>query len=403
MNVKLLVGAFLFVAGTWAQQSKAYFIASEPAQIRAGVPTDVFVAGFGNDQGTQFLKAAILAAKVSRDRFPQRQRVIISAVNEDFSNERNMLASAGFGFRKADNDDLEKSRLVLALQYLKAPVSSLQFFGHANTYNGFRLQSKSDRLDQEDEEFPQIGSVLAPNAFVVFHSCNSGWLLAPAAAKMWRRPVFGSFNAADFQEMMSDGKWYYHDEGQYPSNLSRVGNTTRITQSSIECTSRKCLRLKPVNAAYQDSFGKFSKGLGFYKVFSTVESLIPQALIHYTLLVPSTTPLTLQSSREEVLSVVKDWMCPSDKNGTKFNACSQAIDAKAFETNRTLNFFYGDAVACTNTTCFTTIKCNAFKAIVGAVPCKTKELDDVQSTVFSDQMRQIMKGLEQFEKGQLAL
>ncbi|WP_413943278.1 hypothetical protein [Bdellovibrio sp. HCB-162] len=403
MNLKLLVGAFLIVAGAWSQHSKAYFIASEPAQIRAGVPTDVFVAGFGNDQGTQFLKAAILAAKVSRDRFPQRQRVIISAVNESFENEKNMLASAGFGFRKADKDDLEKGRLVLALQYLNSPVTSLQFFGHANTYNGFRLQSKTDRLDQEDAEFPQIGSVLAPNAFVVFHSCNSGWLLAPAAAKMWRRPVFGSFNAADFQEMMTDGKWYYHDVGQYPEGYSRIGNTTRITRGSIECTSLKCMRLKPVNAAYQDSFGKFSKGLGFYKVFSTVDSLIPQALIHYTLLVPSVTPLSLQSSREEVLSVVKDWMCPGDKSGNRRNACAQAIDNKTFESNRTLNFFQGDAVACTNTTCFTTVKCNAFKAIVGAVPCKTKELDDQPSTVFSDQMKQIMKGLDQFEKGQLSL
>lgn len=399
MNMKLLIGAVLLVAGTWAQQGQAYLIASEPAQLRAGVPTDVFVAGFGNDQGTQFLKAAILGAKVSRDRFPERQRVIISAVSESLENERNMLSSAGFGFRKADHDDLEKSRLVAALRLLNAPVSSLQFFGHANTYNGFRLQSKSDRLDQTDAEFPEIGRVLAPNAFVVFHSCNSGWLIAPAAAKAWGRPVFGSFNAADFQEMFSDGNWYYHDSGLYPSNLTRIGTTTNITRSTQECTSLKCMRLKPVNSAYVDKFGKFGKGLGFYKVFATNSNLIPAALIHYTLLVPSVTPISTTSSRADLIKVVKDWMCPA--TGSKKEACSQAIDSQSFVSNRTMNFFSGDAVACTNTSCYTTVKCNALKAIVGAVPCKTKDLADVTSTVFSDQMKQIMTGLDLLEQGKL--
>lgn len=391
------------VVGLWAQQSAAYFIASEPAKIRPGVPTDVFVAGFGNDQGTQFLQSAIIAAKVSRDRFPERQRVIISAVNEYFAGERALLANAGFGFRKVDEDDLTKERLVLALQYLKAPVSSLQFYGHANTYNGFRLQDKYDRLDHEDPEFAQIGGVLAPNAFVVFHSCNSGWLLAPAAARMWGRPVFGSFASSDFQEMMSDGAWYYHDEGAYPENLSRIGNTTQIIRENLECTKKKCLRLKPVNVPYVDSFGSFSRGLGFYKVFSPKDSLIPQASIHFTLLTPTVKPLSRQSSRADLLNAVKDWMCPSDKSGTRRRACEEAIDAQSFVSNPTISFFQGTAVSCSNTRCSTTIKCNAFKKMLGGVPCTTVDLDSSKSTVFSDQMKMIFKGLDQFEQGTLNL
>lgn len=403
MAVKRLWGVILLLAGTWSSLARAYFIASEPTQLQAGVPTDVFVAGFGNDQGTQFLKSALLAAKVSRDRFPQRQRVIISAVNESFEHEKNLLIDAGFGFRKADQDSLEKHRLVLALKYLKAPVTSLQFYGHANTYNGFRLQSKSDRLDQTDVEFAEIGEVLAPNAFAIFHSCNSGWLLAPAAAKKWRRPVFGSFSSADFQEMMSDGNWYYHDEGMYPQHLARIGNTTRIIQPVTECTSRQCLRLKPVNSSYVDDFGKFEKGLGFYKVFSPTENLIPQSLIHLTLLTPSVTPLSMQSSREDLQEAVIDWMCPSDKSGTKRTACAEAVRSKSFLENRTLNFFSGDPIACSNSKCSTTITCNPYKVVFGVPPCKTVDLEDVPSTVFSDQMTQIMKGLDLFEEGQLDL
>lgn len=403
MSFRGLLSAMVFVAVfLGAVVSQAYFIASEPRVLKPGVPTDVFVAGYGDDQGTQFLKAAILGAQVSRDRFPQRQRVIISAVSESFGMERAMLANAGFGFRKEDNDDLSRSRLVAAISYLRTPVSSLQFYGHANTYNGFRLQSRTDRLDQEDAEFAEIGKYLAPSAFVVFHSCNSGWKLAPAAAAMWRRPVFGSFASSDFQEPMTDGQWYYHDVGMYPAGYSRIGMTSQLLQSSIECTTKKCLRLKPTNSPYVDSFGKFSRGLGFYKVFSTNEALIPQALVHLTLLTPSVVPLNMQSSRADMEKAVVDWMCPSDKAGKRRQACAEAVAKREFATNRYLSFFFGQPVACSFRSCQTTIKCNAFKKIVGAVPCKTQELSDAQSTAFSDQMNMMMKGLDLFEKGQLS-
>lgn len=402
MSCKFVL-SFSLVVSFWSHISQAYFIASEPAKLQAGVPTDVFVAGFGNDQGTQFLKAAILGAKISRDRFPDRQRVIISAVNESFEAEKGMLSSAGFGFRKSDRDDLEKSRLVMALQYLNTPVSSLQFYGHANTYNGFRLQSKTDRLDEKAPEFSEIGKVLAPNAFVVFHSCNSGWLLAPAAAKMWRKPVYGSFASSDFQEPMTDGQWYYHDVGMYPDGFSRVGNTSTVVRESLDCGKGKCLRLKPVNASYVDSFGIFSRGLGFYKVFSPDESLIPQSLVHFTLLTPSVLPLSMQASKADLINAAIDWMCPSDKSGKRRDACRQAVLNEEFKNDKHLSFFSGEAIACTNTKCFTGVKCNAFKALIGAVPCKTYEIEYRKSTVFSDQMSMLFQGLDLFEKGQLNL
>lgn len=403
MFSKYLMG--LLIAGSLcvSEKSQAYFVATEPATLKANLPTDVFIAGFGNEQGEQFLKSAILAAKVSKDRFSQRQRIIISAVNESLAGGQSLLTSGGFSIRKADQEELKKSNLAGILKSFSVPVTSLQFFGHANTYNGFRLQSKTDRLDQTDKEFAQVGKVLAPNAFVVFHSCNSGWLLAPAAAKAWNRPVFGSFASSDFQELMSDGQWYYHDVGMYPDNLKRIGRTNMITQESQPCTSHNCMRLKPTNVPYVDDFGTFTRGLGFYKVFAVDEKQIPQAMIHMTLLTPTVTPLNLQSSRQDLIKAVKDWMCPSDKSGTKRQACSQAIDNKAYESNRTLSFFSGKAVACNNMTCSTVAKCSVFKAIFGAVPCKTKDLDDAPSTVFSDQMKMIMKGLELFEQGKLNL
>ncbi|MFS4458253.1 hypothetical protein [Bdellovibrio sp. HCB2-146] len=405
MKKRLLFWVTFLVFALRFETVHAYLVAFEPAKLREGVQTDVFVAGFGDNQGTQFLKAAILAAKVSRDRFPQRQRVIISALNGSMGTETSMLKNAGMTVRRADEDDLNKSRLVRSLQNLSVPVSSLQFFGHANTYNGFRLQERSDRISQEDEEFRAIGSVLAKNAIVVFHSCNSGWLIAPAGARMWNRPVFGSMTGSNFQEMMSDGRWYFHDEGDYPSNLRRIGSTSTVVRESTDCRTGNCLRLKPGNKPYSDSFGEFSRGLGFYRGFTTAATahLLPQAMVHLTLLTPSESPLSLQSSRDEYVKALADWMCPQDKSNDKREACTAAIQTRAFEINPHLSFFRGTAVACTNDRCGTRVKCTIWKKVLGLVPCYTEDVSSARSTVFSDQLKAAFKGFDMLEKGQLSL
>ncbi|UXR66000.1 hypothetical protein EZJ49_07030 [Bdellovibrio bacteriovorus] len=399
--MKLFVLTFLAVS-IWAQNSSAIFLATDPGQLRAGVPTDVFVVGDGDDHGDLFLRAAILAAKVSRDRFPQRQRVIISAVS-DFYSDQQLLSSAGFKLHIADSSKLDKSQVLKALKFPRSALTSLQFFVHSNPQTGIVLHKRTGRLAQTDSEFAQMGGFLARNAIVIFHSCNSGWFLAPAAAKLWGRSAFGTFTADDFQEPMSDGKWYYHDAGRYPEHLSRIGNTTRILRQNTRCGSHECLRLKPVNGAYSGVMGRFAKGLGFYKGFARTEAELPQAMIHYALLMPSVTPLSLQSSRAEILTVVKDWMCPSDKSGSLFAACSKAIDSRSFESNSRLNFFSGTPVSCSTSQCYTVVKCSGFKAALGMKSCKTVDIQDKPSTVFSDQMKLIMKGIQMFEKGQIAL
>lgn len=400
----LFFAVFVLIAMN-IETAQAYLYATDPVKLRAGVPTDVFVAGFGDNQGDQFLKAAILAAKVSRDRFPQRQRLILSAVNGNLHGEKSMLRNAGFNVVKADDDDFTRSRMLRSMQNLSSPIMSLQFFGHANTYNGFRLQSKSDRLDQEDSEFAAIGSLLHRNAIVVFNSCNSGWLIARTGARLWNRPVFGSMNGSNFQEMMNDGQWYFHDEGYYPSNLRRIGTTSQVLSQSEDCSAGKCLRLKPGNKPYVDSFGSFGRGLGFYRVFapSAITFLVPQALVHYTLLNPTEAPISTKSSKEELAKAAADWMCPQDKTNEKRNACREAVLTKSFEKDRYMSFFSGKAVSCKDTSCGTRVKCTPWKAFLGMVPCYSEDTSSAKSTDFSDQMKQIYQGLDLYEQGKLAL
>nr|WP_295901931.1 hypothetical protein [uncultured Bdellovibrio sp.] len=400
MKLKALLSALIISGVTLSESSHAFLVATEPASLRAGVPTDVFVAGDGNEQGDLFLKSAALAAQVSKDRFPQRQRVVISAVTDSVYDEGALLTKAGFSLRKLDGEKLSKENLLALLGRLQAPISSLQFFAHSNPRVGMELKG-SARLSSDDPEFAEIKKFLAPNAIAVFHSCSSGWVMAPAAAKIWKRPTFGAFTSDDFQELMSDGKWYFHDAGLYPENLSRIGSTSSIVRENIKCGNRECLRLKPANVPYDGAVGRFGKGLGFYKVFSTNTDKVPAALIHYTLLVPSVTPLTAQSSRKDILAVVKDWMCPSDKSSKLRDACSQAIDSGAFQKNPTLSFYSGPAVACNNIDCQTVVKCSKLKSAMGLPSCKAQNLSDAPSTVFSDQMKMIMKGLQMFEQRQI--
>jgi len=404
MKRRIVIAVIFGILGAFASTSHGYFIATEPAHLKAGVPTDVYVAGFGNDQGAQFLDTAILGVKVSRDRFPDHQRVVISAVSEDLGHESNLLRNAGLSLRKADTDDLTKEVLLPDLQNLAVPVRSLQFYGHANTYNGLRLQSKYKRLNYDDKIFADIGSVLDKQAIVVFHSCNSGWFLAPTAAKLWHRPVFGSLTGDNFQELMSDHQWYFNDEGLFPKNTKRMLTTSDITAETVNCASSSCLRMKPINASYHDEFGTFQRGLGFYKVFASdkAKTMVPQALLHFTLLYPLDKPLAVNSSHDEWVAGISEWMCPNDENGQIRKACFAAIQNKDFMNKSTLSFFRGKAIACDNLSCQTIVKCHALKYIFGAIPCETEDLSNKTSTVFSDQMKQVFSGLDSLENGTLS-
>ncbi|MBO9666109.1 MAG: hypothetical protein J7501_04790 [Bdellovibrio sp.] len=394
-----LLSAALLVS---AQNASAFLVATEPARLNPSVPTDIFVAGLGVNQGTQFLQSAILGAKISRDRFPQRQRVIISALNDSVGYESGLLEKAGLQSRKADDDHLTGDRLVATLESLGVKARSLQFYGHSNTYNGFRLQTKYKRLDHDDEAFAKIGRFMDSKSFAVFHSCNSAWFLAPTAAKLWNRPVFGSFAGSNFQNLMTDGNWYYNDPGLYPSNLNWKNTTTQLTKASLSCGDGRCVRLKPVNHNYYDSFGRFEKGLGFYKGFAPSASMLPQAVLHFTMMTPTTTPMTLQSSREDFAKAIADWMCPSDRSHDKYDACLAAIQNEEFKSKPNLSFYENTSIACDHISCNTAVKCKAFK-VVFSVPCKTVELREGRSTVFSDQLKYGFQGFDQLSRGEISL
>lgn len=401
---------FLFVLATGlflsTQQASAFLVATEPAQLRAGVPTDVFVVGAGIEQGEQFLKSAILGANISHDRFPERQRLVIAVSNGSLSYETSLLEQIGLTVQAADKKDLGSSQLVKTLANLGVKARSLQFYGHSNTSHGFLLQSRSKRLDYNDSDLAKLGQFLDSKAFVVFHSCNTAWLLAPTAAKLWNRPVFGSFAGSNFQNLMTDNNWYFNDPGLYPERLDNRSSTSALAKFPVNCREGRCVRLKPVNMTYHNrQVGFFEKGLGFYKVFApdNAKALIPQALVHFTMLYPTATAMTPKSSKEEFVKALADWMCPSDVSRNKSAACLSAIRTEEFRSNPTLSFFGGRAISCDNIRCGTVVKCKAFN-VPFVVPCRTAEVgDDKPSTTFSDQLKLAFQGFEQLSSGAISL
>ena len=118
MSLSSLLGALLITSFIVSPKASAYIVATEPAALKAGQPTDIFIAGLGDDQGNQFLKAASLASKVSRDRFQQRQRIIITAVNQSLEGDKTTLVNAGLAIVKADTEELKKSNLI-RLNFIK--------------------------------------------------------------------------------------------------------------------------------------------------------------------------------------------------------------------------------------------------------------------------------------------
>lgn len=385
---------------------QAYIVAIDPVTPSKAVMADLYIAGFGANQGDQFLKAARTAALVSRDRFKKRTRVIISAVSEELPHDAGLLKKAGFKLLRADNADLSGNAIIETLEQIGIyKYSSMHFFAHANAFNGLRLEGKFLRFNHEDQSFAALGRFLTPESIVVFNTCNSGWLLAPTGARLWNVPVFGAMGGSNFQQIYSDLKWHYNDPRSVPENLKPIGPTTLFTHTEMDCSAGRCLRLHPVNVQYNDEFGEFERGLGFYKVFATptAASKVPKALIHYTYLLPGIKPLTRDSSASDIVAAASDWMCPADKAGVLRTKCFEAIENEHWKQDPYLSFFKGKPVACDQLNCQTVIKCNTFKAVFGAVPCHSENLSNAKSDLFSTQVSQIFEGIQQYKSGQFRL
>jgi len=240
----------------------------------------------------------------------------------------------------ADLRRLSAGNLVKAMD--KFPrIASIDFFGHSSPF-GALLESEGD------------GRVLAPglpsnigilkdnfardtNPYVTLNGCNGAANTAPQLSKLWEVPISGALTGSNFQVLMSDGRWYFNDDGFSPPGTTEMRKNTLSFGPALSpsCSSGACMRMKPQDSPYRGVWANqdtgFQYGLGYYKFFCDFPDAaactkgMAQSLYSFA----SIKPIDKTSSDADVKEVLADFFCNGTKDPAWFDGCRTNLFAAA--------------------------------------------------------------------------
>lgn len=309
----------------------------------------ILLVGDSHQLGTLPLTSATTKARRYAQLYPNDQIVLF--VTKDVRDAS--VASAGatvvrsepFGtVALSDLRRLSGDKLVTALDRFKR-IASIEFFGHSSPFAAL-LESEGDARTLGPAMPGNIGILKDnfardTNPFVAFNGCNGGATVAPQLSKMWELPVSGALTGSNFQELYSDGRWYFHDDGFFPAGLTKLAKNDKSFGPGVapSCSSGACVRMKPQDSPYRgvwaDPATGFQYALGFYKFFcdyadpnGTCAKGMATSLYSF----PSIKPIDENSSDADVNEVLADFFCSGAADATWFDKCKTGLFAAANAT-----------------------------------------------------------------------
>jgi hypothetical protein len=244
----------------------------------------------------------------------------------------------------ADLSRLSGDKLIAALDRFKR-IGSIEFFGHSSPFAAL-LEADGDGRTLGPSMPGNIGILKDnfardTNPFVAFNGCNGGWVVAPQLSKLWELPVSGALTGSNFQELMSDGRWYFNDEGFSPAGTTKKTKNDASFGAGVtpSCSGGACVRMKPQDSPYRgvwaDPTTGFQYGLGYYKFFcnytdpnGTCAKGMATSLYSF----PSIKPIDKNASDADVKEVLADFFCSGAADATWFDKCKQGLFAAAAST-----------------------------------------------------------------------
>lgn len=309
--------------------------------------THILLVGDSDELGELPLYAASTRARRYVQLHPNDQVVLF--VTKDVSGSTVARTSAtvvtqepfGNAVALADLSRLTGPKLVAALDRF-ARIASIDFFGHSSPF-GALLESSGD------------GRVLAPampinmgvlkdnfardtNPYVTLNGCNGAAHVAPELSRLWQLPVSGALTGSNFQELMSDGRWYFNDDGFSPPGTTKSTKNEKSfgAASAPSCGAGACVRMKPQDSPYRGVWASpdtgFQYGLGYYKFFcdyADAESSCARGMAQSLYAFPSIKPIDRAASDADVRDVLADFFCSGSKDPTWFDTCKTGLFAAA--------------------------------------------------------------------------
>jgi hypothetical protein len=236
----------------------------------------------------------------------------------------------------ADLKRLSATKLVSALDRFQK-IASLDFFGHSSPF-GALLESEGEGRVLGPTMPANMGVlkdnfVREANPYVTLNGCNGGATVAPTLSKLLELPVSAALTGTNFQVLMSDGRWYFNDDGEAPSGTKEQKKNTLSfgPNSQPSCSSGACMRMKPQDSPYRGVWANpdtgFQYGLNFYKFFCDFpnEAACTKGMTESLYAFASTKPIDKNSSDEDVKEVLADFFCTGNSDAAWFDTCSKRL------------------------------------------------------------------------------
>jgi hypothetical protein len=323
-----------------ATKVNAYSVFSlKPINWKNVKSVDLFVAGYGEELGLQFLYSAVTKAQVHDDLYPDSRAQLILWAKEDGKEEdKRALQARGFTVDTVNRRKLSHNVIENYLRKLPS-IASFHIFSHNSANDGNAIQ-KGSRLGPSNFPWSELTSNFTPESYVIFHGCNTGFLIAPAVSKLLKRPVLGSMTSTDFQEIWN-GSWYHNNSGQYPANVSKAKSTNLLYDQTKSCWKGYCHRLMSNNHPYRGHWGRYEVGLPFYKSFCSYnpssQSQKASCLKGIAKAIEAWPTIRATSWQDKV----EDFICPRFAGKTTHARCLATLRGENSQ-----KFFWGNTMNC---------------------------------------------------------
>lgn len=302
--------------------------------VSFALPTRFFLVGYSHGMGTQFIQAAMAQALRAKALGGNQEQIVFIA-SPDVEGMSDARALEKFDIKVVFDSAATPFGASWLMRYLGnfPKIASISFFGHSSVW-GLGLAEDTQRLatDLDASSLARVKGRFLPDAFVALHGCNAGGKLAPFLSKTWQVPVQGALTGTNFQRLHSNGKFYFNDEGLFPSGGWAPSNSVSFA-NALPCSRGACLRMKPSNGSYSGFWGTFEGGLGFYKMFCAAgvsNDACARGAAKALLMYPTTRAVHQSSSNwADISTAALDFLCPNPSNDNLRESCFTALPAAA--------------------------------------------------------------------------
>lgn len=305
---------------------------------------DVFIAGYGEEMGLQFLYGAITRAQVHDEMYPDtRAQVIMWAEEWNKRKDKKVLEDRGFTILEINGRNLKNERVEEYLETLPA-ISSLHIVSHNAAFQGTAIQRSSDRLGHANFPWEKFTSKFTADSYVFLHGCNTGFIVAPEISRRLKKPVLGSLTSTDFEEIFADGQWYHNNPqfDQHPAGMSKLKTSGELYAQKQSCWKGFCHRMTPNIHPYRGYWGRYEVGLPYYQPFCNYGNNLntgdDSCRAGIKAAIETTPTIGAKSWEDKVL----DFMCPRMADPTVLENCKAVL--KGAETGRRV--FWGSTAKC---------------------------------------------------------